>query len=83
MHSVLSNWHTEGRYLPKQPSKPLRFIYGLLGMDYVTKLRAQRNTAAKLKPKHPLAVQLSHLPEAQRVKEWQRLDAQGAFSGNF
>ena len=82
MHTVLSNCHTEGRYLPKQPSKPLRFIYGLLGTDYVTKLRAQRNTAPKLKPKHPLVVQLLHLPDSQRVKEWKRLDAQGAFSGS-
>lgn len=83
MHTVLSNWYTEGRYLPKQPSKPLRFIYGLLGTDYVTKLRAQRNTSPKFKPKHPLVVQLAHLPEAQRIKEWHRLESQGAFSPIF
>lgn len=80
LHTVLSNWHTEGRYLPKPPSKPLLFLYGLIGYDYVAKLRAKRNEAPRLKPKHHLAVKLAKLPEAERLKHWRRFEALGAFS---
>lgn len=84
LHSVLSNWHTEGRHLPPPPSMPLRFLYGLLGVDYVAKLRAQRQPAvSRLKPKLPLIEKLSHLPEAERLKHWHRLEALGAFSGSL
>lgn len=79
LHSVLSPWHIEGRYLPNPPSKPLRFLYGLIGYDYVSKLRQQRNEKF-IKPKHPLAVLLSKLPEQDRVRHFKRLDALGAFS---
>lgn len=79
MHSVLSNWHTEGRYLPPAPSKPLRFLYGLAGVDYVAKLRAQRNDQPRHKPKHPAVVAVANLPEPQRVKVWRYLESLGAF----
>jgi len=79
LHTVLSNWHTEGRYLPPRPAKVLLWLYGLLGYDYIAKLRQARDTRPKLKAKHPLAVALSKLPEADRVRHFQRLDELGAF----
>lgn len=79
MHTVLSNWHTDGRYLPAPPNKLLRAVYGIVGYDYIAKLRQQRNTAPKRKPKHPLAHRLAKLPEAEALKHWRRLDSIGAF----
>lgn len=80
MHSVLSNWHTEGRYLPPPPPKWLRVLYGIFGYDYIAKFRQQLNTAPKRKPKHPLVVKLGHLPEAEALRHWRRLETLGAFN---
>lgn len=80
LHSVLSNWHTEGRYLPPKPAKWLCAIYGALGVDYISKLRALRNDSAKRKPKHALAVALQRLPENERIKHFKRLESLGAFA---
>lgn len=79
LHTVLSPWHIEGRYLPPPPSKPLRWFYGLIGYDYVSKLRQQRKPLS-VKPKHRLVVLLSKLPESERLRHWRKLDALGAFS---
>ncbi|WP_170291449.1 zonular occludens toxin domain-containing protein [Dechloromonas hortensis] len=79
LHTVLSPWHVDGRYLPKPPVKPLLFLYGLIGYDYVSKLRAQRNTAPKRKPKHPLAAKLAKLSEADAIRHFNRLESAGAF----
>lgn len=80
LHTVLSNWHTEGRYLPPRPNKLLLAVYGAFGIDYITKLRAQRNDTAKRKPKHALAVALQKLPEKERIKHFKRLESLGAFT---
>lgn len=78
IHSVLSNWHREGRYLPPAPVGVLRAVYGLLGVDYVAKLRQQRRRHDK-PPKHPLVAKLARLPEAEALRHWRRLEALGAF----
>lgn len=80
MHSVLSPWHVEGRYLPPAPNKVLRFLFGILGVNYVAKLRQQRNDKPRLKPKLPMVAKLAHLPPDQAVKHWQRLNQLGAFN---
>lgn len=80
LHTVLSPWHVEGRYLPAPPNKALRFLYGLCGVDYVSKLRQQRNDDPRRKPKHPLAVKLGKLPEREAIRHWQRLNALGSFN---
>jgi hypothetical protein len=80
IHTVLSRWHVEGRYLPPKPSKLYCFFAGLLGIDYIAKLRQQRNESPRLKPKHALAVALSKLPEQERIRHFKRLDSIGAFN---
>jgi len=80
LHSVLSPWHVEGRYLPPAPNKFIRFAYGLLGIDYVSKLRKQRNDQPKRKPKLPIVAKLGHLPPDDAVRHWQRMDRLGAFN---
>jgi len=79
LHTVLSNWHREGRYLPPRPNKILLFLYSFFGVDYVAKLRQQRNIEPARKSKHPLAVTLSKLPEKDRIKHFHRLEMLGAF----
>lgn len=79
LHTVLSNWHVEGRYLPPKPSKIKMFLYGLTGHDYLAKMRQNINTAPKLKPKLPLVLALQKLPEEQRIRHFKRLEQNGAF----
>lgn len=76
LHTVLSPWHTKGRFLPSPPPLLIRFIYGLLGKDW-TKIPVKPRPA--LKPKHPLVATLAGLPPDQAMKHWQRLNALGAF----
>ena len=75
IHSVLSPWHTKGRYLPKVPPLFLRFIYGVLGHDWT-----KQPAPVKRLPKHQLAQMLSKLPPDQAIKHWHRLNALGAFN---
>jgi len=77
LHTVLSPWHVEGRYLPAPPSKLLRWVYGVIGYDYLAPLRAQRQLLPK--SKHPLIVLLAKLPEPDRLRHWRRLESLGAF----
>lgn len=80
LHTVLSPWHVEGRYLPPAPNKALRFLYGLIGVDYVGKMRQQRSDNVRHKPKHPLVVKLARLPEREAIRHFNRLESQGAFA---
>lgn len=75
LHTVLSPWHIKGRYLPLPPPQFIRFIYGMLGIDWIPKPQV-----IERKGKHALAVLLSRLPERQAIKHFQRLDSLGAFS---
>lgn len=73
LHTVLSPWHTVGRYLPPLP-KPL-----------TDKVRDWWNGAylpkpPPPKPKHPIVGLLAKLPPEQAVKHWRRFDALGAFA---
>jgi hypothetical protein len=77
LHTVLSPWHTKGRYLSDPPPKWLRFLYGLVGYDWQAK---PPETKPPRLPKLPLAATLAKLPPDEAVKHWQRLDALGAFS---
>ncbi|MCK9283970.1 MAG: hypothetical protein M0P39_06770 [Rhodocyclaceae bacterium] len=71
LHTVLSHWHTHGRYLPHIPT-------------FLEKLRAWWDGAhlpkPSPKPKHRLADLLAKLPPDQAVKHWRRLDSLGAFA---
>lgn len=78
IHTVLSPWHVEGRYLPPPPPKWLRRLYGMVGYDWVAKYRAEPGRIRR-KPKHPLAVLLSKLPEREAVRHFHKLDRLGAF----
>lgn len=75
-HTILSPWHTKGRYLPAPPSKIKQFILGLRGIDW-TKIEPE--SAKPEKAKHPMVQTIMHLPESQRVYHWHRLNALGAF----
>lgn len=77
LHTVLSPWHIEGRYLPPPPSVFLRWVYGLIGFDYVSRLRARRRERLALRPKLPGVVALSKLPELEAIRVWKERDALG------
>jgi hypothetical protein len=69
LHTVLSAWHTKGRY--EQPRQAL-----------IDRLRTWWNkgqTKPAPKPKHRLVALLSKLPPHQAQKHWHRLNALGAF----
>lgn len=73
LHTMLSGWHLEGRYLAGVPSWPVRLWYGLTGrrwVDAVSKLPVT-------KPKLPAVRWLSTLPADVRVQAWQRAEAVG------
>lgn len=74
VHSVLSPWHTIGRYLG-EPEKSLSDKLKLWwDGEYA------RRAKPALKPKHPLVELLGKLPPDQAARHWQRLDALGVFS---
>lgn len=80
LHTVLSPWMTRGRYLPWIPSKPLRFVFGLIGYDWTKSPWQKARKAPQLKQKLSLVCQLSKLSPDDAVRHWKRLDALGAFS---
>lgn len=77
LHTVLSAWHVKGRYLPSPPPLLLRFIFGVVGYDWMAAAMARQRPL--LKRKHPLAVTLSKLNPDEAIKHWRRLEALGAF----
>jgi hypothetical protein len=84
MHTVLSAWHTTGRYLQNVPPRWLRFIYGAIGHDWTKQAKAKPAARPVLKPKHPAIVAM--LNELQQnatdydvLRHWKRLDVAGAF----
>lgn len=81
IHSVLSPWHLKGRYLKNVPSVWLRFIYGIVGFDWVQGCLQPLQERPPLRQKHPLCLVLSKLQPEQAVRHWKRLDALGAFNG--
>lgn len=66
-HSVLSGWHTQGRYA--KPSLP-----------WWRRLFCRAKVVPALKPKLPIVSVLSRLPVDQRVKHWMRCEALGLLS---
>ena len=80
IHTVLSAWHIRGRYLKYTPIYPLRFVYGVLGIDWTSDEYQNKGKAKPAyKPKLKLVHALSKLPPDQAVKHWHRLDRLGAF----
>lgn len=77
MHTLLSPWHTKGRYLPPPPGRLQQFINNLRGIDWTKQVKEVR---AVVPSKHHLVVALMRLPEDQRIKHWKRLDGIGAFA---
>jgi len=77
LHSVLSPWHIKGRHIAAPPAKWLRFLYGMVGIDWTVQ---KRDVTISKKEKHPLAVLLSKLPPDQAIRHWRRLEARGAFA---
>lgn len=77
LHTVLSPWHIKGRYLPNPPHVIVRFICGVLGIDWTQWGRQPEKPAPR--PKHPLAAHLGKLPPDEAIRHWQRLNALGAF----
>ena len=78
IHTVLSAWHIKGRYLPPPPPRWLRFCMGMVGVDWVKRAES-RAVAPVVRSKHPLTAKLMHLPEPDRIRHFQRLEAIGAF----
>jgi hypothetical protein len=69
LHTVLSAWHTKGRY--EQPKQSL--------LDQLRTWWNKGQTKPAPKPKHRLVALLSKLPPRQAQKHWHRLNALGAF----
>ena len=82
IYTVLSPWHTTGRYIQNIPPLHLRFLYGIIGHDWIIKALQEARQLATRKPKHPLAITLSKLPPEQAIKHWRRFDSIGAFDGH-
>ncbi|MES2772392.1 MAG: hypothetical protein V4623_10575 [Pseudomonadota bacterium] len=78
LHTVLSPWHIQGRYLPKAPPFLLRFCFALIGYDWATATRAKAPLPRQPKPKHQLVQLLARLPPDQAIKHWQKLERLGA-----
>lgn len=76
LHTVLSPWHTKGRYIAKVPPRWLRHIYHTFNVRWWEKPSATATKPAR-PGKHPLAVALSKLPEAEAVRHFNRLAALG------
>ena len=69
VHSVLSPWHTVGRYLPPPPLQLLKlWIRGEVWRPYIVH-----------KAKHPVVDLLQRIPEPYRLQHWKRLEALGTF----
>lgn len=78
LHSVLSAWHTKGRYLGVPPSRFLRFWCGIIGKDWTVENRTAAIRWPK-KPKKPLVETLARLSPDDAIRHWWRLDQLGAF----
>lgn len=77
MHTVLSPWHTKGRYYAWIPGELQRRVFAMIGYDW-TKSPRQGKWRIKRKPKLPQVATLAKLPPDEAVKLWHALDAQGA-----
>lgn len=69
LHTVLSAWHIQGRYLPPPVSRLERLLHALGWVG---------PPALDPKPKHRLVELLMRLPPEQREYHWQRFQALGA-----
>ncbi|MFA6203044.1 MAG: zonular occludens toxin domain-containing protein [Gallionella sp.] len=75
VHSVLSAWHTKGRYLPQAVPLSERFKQG-----YTDFINARADSPIPLKPKSPLLARIAALPcPEQRLEFFRRFEACGAF----
>lgn len=74
VHSVLSPWHTIGRYLGEPEKSCLEKLKLWWDGEYA------RRAKPALKPKHPLVELLGKLPVDEATKHWRRLHELGAFS---
>lgn len=69
LHSVLSPWHTKGRYLPPPLLEKIKMWFR--GEVW--------RPVGFYKPKHPLVELCQRIPEPYRLQHWKRLEALGAF----
>ena len=69
IHSILSPWHTRGRYLP--PPFLTLFLLYLRGTPW-------RKPVSTFK--HPLVSRIMKLPPERRIEFFNRFDSCGAFS---
>lgn len=74
IHTVLSPWHTKGRYLPPPPNVFVRLYRSFTGKP----IYDEPKPVEPIK-KHPLAAKLAKLPEREAIRHFQRLDSLGAF----
>lgn len=79
-HTMLSAWHLKGRHLAFIPPKWLRFVFGLVGYDWVARASKPQRQRPPPKPKHPVAAILAKLPPDEALRHWRRLDELGAFN---
>lgn len=75
IHTLLSPWYVKGRYLPPPPPFWVRFIANIRGKSWVPEVPQSLPKPSK----HPLAIRLSQLPEAERIRHFNRLESLGAF----
>lgn len=75
IYSLLSPWHTVGRYLPSKQS--LRARLQAAWSDY---FNPPRPVHIALRPKHPLIDRIMKLPEEKRIEFFKRFEQCGSFS---
>lgn len=76
IHTVLSPWYTKGRHLPWIPSKPLRYIFGMIGYDWTKSPRQQAAIVAP-KPKTMAVTVIMRSPPELRLQRWKAAQAAG------
>ena len=76
LHTVLSPWHTKGRYMPKPPSLLYRFLCGMIGADWQALQNAQKRPP--LKPKHAALSPLLKMQPDDAMRAWHALNDTGA-----
>ena len=78
LHSVLSPWHTRGRYYPWIPAEWQRRVFAMVGYDWTKSSRQVKAPKPERKGKLPVVQLLAKLPPDQALRHWHRLHALGA-----
>jgi hypothetical protein len=78
IHSVLSPWHSVGRYLPAKLTFREKFL--AFWDSFLEHAQPRPALSFALKPKHPLIYRIMRLPDdRQRLDFFRRFDSVGAF----